>query len=110
MNKHLAKAIAKYESAGTNFTDIFNWHLCYGVVVSSFDYFGMCYPAQGDNPLQAVERHHGDTLFVTFTSGDMRQGLEPFLNQFDYIAFQRSFKNSDKVRVYDIHQFYSKLR
>jgi hypothetical protein len=110
MNQHLAIAIAIYEEAGTKFTDIFNWHLCYGVVVSCFDYFCMCYPAQSNFPLRAVERHHANTLFVTFATGDMRRGLEQFCELFDYIAFQRSFKNSDKIRIYDMQLFYSKLR
>lgn len=110
MNEHLARAIAKYEANQINFTELFNWHLRYGVVVSCFDYFCMCYPAQSDSPLHAVERHHANTLFVTFATGDMRRGLEQFCELFDYIAFQRSFKNSDKVKIYDMQSFYLKLR
>jgi hypothetical protein len=43
-------------------------------------------------------------------SGDMQKALEKFTNDFEYIAFQRDFKGSPRVRVYNIQQFKSKLK
>lgn len=110
MNQHVATAIAKYEAAGIQFSEIFNWHLCYGIVISDAYCFAMAFPADSCNPQQCVEPHHADTLFVTFATGDMRHGLAPYRDKFDHIAFQRSFKNSDKLRLLDMQSFYSKLR
>jgi hypothetical protein len=49
-------------------------------------------------------------LFVTFTTGAMRGALRKYIQNYDFIAFQRSFKGSDRVRVNDIYKFYSKLK
>jgi hypothetical protein len=110
MNQHLAKAIAKYEEAGTKFTEIFNWHLCYGIVLCHHDYFAMAYFCDSSDPETSVLTHHADTLFATFIIGNMRKALDHFKGQFDFIAYQRSFKNSDRIRLLDMEYFYSKLR
>jgi len=41
--------------------------------------------------------------------GDMRKALQPFANDFEYIAFQREFKNSPRVRVYPMDKFITNL-
>ena len=40
----------------------------------------------------------------------MRKALTKFVPSFDYISFQRDFKQSPDVRVYDILKFYKKLK
>jgi hypothetical protein len=40
----------------------------------------------------------------------MRKALGKFLDDFQYISFRREFKNSPRIRSYDIQQFYSKLK
>jgi hypothetical protein len=42
--------------------------------------------------------------------GDMRKALRKFRNDFEHIAFRREFKNSPRIRSYDMQQFYSKLK
>jgi hypothetical protein len=74
------------------------------------DCFAMCFSVFRTNPTQAVHVDDGDTLFVTFTTGDMRGALRKYIQHHDFIAFQRSFKGSDRVRVHDMYKFYSKLK
>jgi hypothetical protein len=40
----------------------------------------------------------------------MRKALRKFRDDFEYIAFRREFKNSPRVRVHNMQQFYSKLK
>jgi len=107
MNLHLAKATAIY---GEDFHKLLYWHLCFGVVVSDADSFALCFYSQEGTPNQACEVHHSNTLFITMCVGDMRKSLRKFLDDFESIAFQRDFKNSPRVRVYNMQQFYSKLK
>lgn len=110
MNHHFKRAYDDYTNAGLDFQKLVSWHLCFGVVVSCDRFFAMGYPCDCQDPLQAVEPHHADTLFVTYATGDMRSALAPFVQDYDFIAFQRSFKNSDKLRSFNMSDFYSKLR
>jgi hypothetical protein len=110
MNQHLAKAIAIYEQEGVDFQQLLTWHLCHGVVVCDMDCFAMGFSVFRANPTQAVHVDDGDTLFVTFTTGDMRGTLRKYIQHHDFIAFQRSFKGSDRIRVHDMYKFYSKLK
>jgi len=107
MNLHLAKATEIY---GEDFHKLLYWHLCFGVVVSDADSFAMCFYSQEESPEQACEIHHSNTLFVTICAGDMRKALRKFRDDFEYLAFRREFKNSPRVRIYDMQQFYSKLK
>ncbi len=110
MNQHLAKAIEIYEQEGIDFQQLLTWHLCHGIVVCDMDCFAIGFSSFNKNPTQAVHIDSGDTLFVTFATGDMRGGLQKYIQCYDFIAFQRSFKGSDRVRVHDIYKFYSKLK
>ena len=110
MNHHLAKAIATYEQEGIDFKQLLTWHLCHGIVVCDMDCFAIGFSAFSENPNQAVHVNDGDTLFVTFTTGDMRGALQKYIQYYDFIAFQRSFKHSDQIRVHDMYKFYSKLK
>ena len=110
MNKHLAKAIATYEQEGIDFQQLLTWHLCHGIVVCDMDCFAIGFSASSGNPTQAVHVDNGDTLFVTFATGDMRGALRKYIQSYDFIAFQRSFKGNDRVRVHDMYKFYSKLK
>jgi hypothetical protein len=107
MNPHLEKASQIY---GNDFQKLLSWHLCFGVVVSDNDSFAMSFFSQEDSPEKACEFHHSNTLFVTMCAGDMRKALRKFINDFQYIAFRREFNNSPRVRLYDMQQFYSKLK
>ena len=110
MNQHLAKTIAIYEQEGIDFQQLLTWHLCHGVVVCDMDCFAMGFSVFRANPAQAVHVDDGDTLFVTFTTGNMQTALHKYVQQYDHIAFQRSFKGSDRIKVHDMYKFYSKLK
>ena len=107
MNNHLEGATEIY---GEDFHKLLYWHLCFGVVVSDADSFAMCFYSQEESAEQACEIHHSNTLFVTICAGDMRKALRKFRDDFEYIAFRREFKNSPRVRIHDMQQFYSKLK
>lgn len=109
MNQHIKKAYDDYTEEGHDFQKLVSWHLCFGIVLSCDRFFAIGYPCDSSNPTEVVEVHHADTLFVTYATGDMREALKPFASQFDYISFQRSFKNSDRIRLLDMDAFYSKL-
>lgn len=110
MNQHLSKAIAVYENDNIDFQQFLTWHLCHGIVVCDMDCFAMGFSCYKEDPTQAVHIDKGDTLFVTFTTGDMRKALQRYIQCYDFIAFQRSFKSSDQIRVHDMYKFYSKLK
>jgi hypothetical protein len=110
MNQHLAKAISTYEQEGIDFQQLLTWHLCHGVVVCDMDCFAFGFSAFSENPTQAVHVNDGDALFVTFSTGDMRGALSKYIQHYDFIAFQRSFKGSDRIKVHDMYKFYSKLK
>jgi hypothetical protein len=74
------------------------------------DCFAMGFSVFRANPTQAVHVNDGDALFVTFATGNMRGALHKYIQHYDFIAFQRSFKESDRVRVNDMYKFYSKLK
>lgn len=110
MNQPLKQVLEIYKRNGINFNQLLYWHLCFGIVVSDADSFALGFFSQAELPDQACEVHHSNTLFVTMYYGDMRKALRKFRDDFEYIAFQRDFKNSPRVRVYNMQQFYSKLK
>ena len=110
MNKHLASTIELYERNKLDLQGLITWHLCHGVVVCDNDSFALCYYSDSSNPEEAVLYQDSNTLFVTICTGNMRKALTKFLHDFDYISFQRDFKQSPNVRVYDILKFYKKLK
>ena len=106
----LESTIALYEQECIDFQQLLTWHLCHGIVVCDMDCFAIGFSAFRENPIQAVDVSDGDTLFVTFSTGDMRGALSKYIQNYDFIAFQRSFKGSDRVKVHDMYKFYSKLK
>lgn len=105
MNKHLAKTIQIYTNNGINFDAILDWHFRNGIVFNSFDEFAMCFYAYHENPDLPVNIKNSDTLFVSMCCGNMQRCLAAFQNDFEFIAFQRSFKNSPRVRIYSMKKF-----
>ena len=110
MNQPLQDAIEIYKLNELDFVELFNWHLCFGIVVSDFDSFALCFPSKHENPRIPCEIEESDTLFVSMHSGNMRKALKKSTSKFKYISFQRDFKNSPHIRVYDMTKFYSKLK
>lgn len=107
MNQHITEALKIY---GEDFHKLLYWHLCFGVVISDSECFALGFYSQNENPKQACELYHSNTLFVTMCIGDMRKSLGKFRDEFKYIAFQREFKNSSRIKLHDMQKFYSKLK
>ena len=107
MNQHLAKAIEIY---GEDLQQLLAWHLCHGIVVCDLDCFAIGFESEHSKPTEAVELGCGDTLFVTFCTGDMRSGLSKYIQDYEFIAFNRDFKKEGDLKMYDMYKFYSKLK
>jgi hypothetical protein len=110
MNTHLAKAINLYETHDIDIKPILDWHLCNGIVVCTPDAFAMGFHTESNFIGSAMLYEHSDTLFVTMCCGDMHEALRPFKNRYQFISFQRGFKNSDRFRLLNMEGFYSKLK
>lgn len=110
MNKFLEQAIDKYQENGVDFHQLLSWHLCHGVVLSDNEAFLLCYGSKHDNPEDAVPMDQADTFFCTFCAGNMRHAFELFYRRFKYVAFQREFDDSPRIRLFDSQKFMSKLK
>ena len=110
MNVHLATAHTLYESNDIDLQSLIGWHLSYGIVLSTPKVFALCFHSHSDEPDKAVAFEHSDTLYVTMCCGDMLSGLCPLKDDYEYIAFKRDFKKSERTRLLGMEAFYSKLR
>lgn len=109
MNKHLQQIINEYKSYGGDFLPLLTWHLEHGIVVCDNDSFVVGHHSIDSDPERPVKFDKCNTLFVTFCSGDMIKALTKFKDDFQFISFQRDFKNSSRIRVYSMDKFYNKL-
>jgi hypothetical protein len=107
MNKHLAKAIEIY---GEDLQQLLAWHLCHGIVVCDLDCFAIGFESEHSKPTEAIELGQRDTLFVTFCAGDMQSGLSKYIQDYEFIAFNRDFKKEGDLKMYDMYKLYSKLK
>lgn len=110
MNVHLAAALNLYESNDIDLQSLIGWHLCYGIVLSTPKFFAFGFHSHSEEPEKAVAFEHSDTLYVTMCCGDMLSALQPLKDDYEYIAFTRDFKGSERVRLLDMEAFYLKLR
>ena len=110
MNTPLAKVIEEYSKTSYDYQPLITWHLAHGIVFSDFECFAMGYSCLRSSPETPVLREQSDTLFVTVFAGDMRKGLAQYACEYDFIAFQREFKGSKRVRVYPMMEFFKKLQ
>lgn len=110
MNINLATAIDLYESNDIDIQRLIQWHMCYGVVISTPRVFALCFHSDSKHPENAVTFTESDTLYVTICCGDMENGLGPFKDDYDYISFRRDFKGLNRTRLLNMKKFYSKLQ
>jgi hypothetical protein len=109
MNEHLKQSIEIFEQHEINFHALFDWHLRHGIVVACSDGFAMGFYSHHEDSDSPVEIQYSDTLFVTMCCGNMQRCLAAFQDDFEFIAFQRSFKNSPMVRTYPMKKFIKTL-
>lgn len=110
MNQNLAKAFYDYTSHNINFEHLLDWHMCNGFVLCQPDCFGIGYFSDSHHPTKPAERHHADTLFVTYCVGQMYPILQLFHGQFDHVSFSRDFKGSPIVRVWDYQKTLNRIK
>lgn len=94
-----------YEENGGDFAQSLKEHLGVGCVVSTPTSFLMGYFTKRGNPKQSVPYDESDCVFVTLHTGNMVQSLAQLRDLVGYIAFDRSFRGDDKLRVYNIKKF-----
>lgn len=109
MNPHLQKAHDDYTRDGVDFQGLLSWHLVHGSVVCNPDAFALGYHADSEKIGAAVLYEHSDTLFVTYCTGDMLRAVLPFIDRYEFVAWQRSFKGSEKVRLFRMDRIIQKL-
>ena len=107
MNQHLAKAIEIY---GDELQQLLAWHLCHGIVVCDSDLFAICFESNNNYPSDAVELGTGNTLFITFYAGNMSNASSKYINKYKFIAFNRDFKKTGDLKLYDMYRFCSKFK
>lgn len=105
----IQQAIEIYERNGIDFHSLFAWHLYHGIIFSNHEGFAMGFPSRQEDPDLLVGIEESDTLFVTMCCGNMQKCLSAFQNDFKFIAFRRSFKNSPMVRTYPMEKFINTL-
>lgn len=105
MNQHLAKAIEIYEKNKLNIKKHILWHMQNGVVLCDNDRFGLYYFTKSNHLDCYCRPEEADTLFVTFYTGDIKKGLQMFIDDFKHVAFSRDFQNSPRKRIYLISDF-----
>jgi hypothetical protein len=109
VSQPIQQAIEIYERNQIDFHSLFAWHLYHGIIFSNHEGFAMGFRSNSANSDLPVGIEEGDTLFVTMCCGDMRKCLSAFQNDFKFIAFRRSFKNSPMVRTYPMERFIKTL-
>lgn len=110
MNQYLAKALNDYSKHNTNFTELLDWHLCHGFVLCRPECFAIGFFTNSSEPSSPVQKHYADSLFVTYCAGEMPFVLDQFKGEFDFVIFQRQFKNSPAVRVWDYQKILNRIK
>jgi hypothetical protein len=109
MNQHLQKANDDYTHDGVDLQGLLSWHLVHGAVVCNADTFALGYHTDSGRIGEAVLYEHSDTLFVTYCTGDMLRAVLPFIDRYEFVAWQRSFKGSSRVRIFRMDRIIQKL-
>lgn len=107
MNEHVEHAIAKYGSDHLNW--LVAWHIAFGIVVCDERGFGLAYPCRRESVPIACEHGDSDTLFVTWWAGDLLHGAGLYLGRYKFVAFQRSFNGSERVRIYNLAELHNRI-
>jgi hypothetical protein len=110
MNQHLAKAFDDYSNHNTNFAHLLDWHLCHGFVLCRPECFAIGFFTHSSDPIQPTQRHHADSLFVTYCAGEMPFVMREFDGDFEFIVFQRQFKNNPSIRVWDYQKTLNRIK
>jgi hypothetical protein len=110
MNKHIENAIEQHEKFGIQFGETLNWHLCYGVVHSDSNCLYLCFYSHHSEPKQRVSESIADTVFISYARGNFWNKLDQVKRNCKFVAFERFFKGSNKLSVYDIERLNNKIK
>jgi len=92
--------------AGGDFDRLLNWHLCFGLVVSSRDAFSMGRITNRTNLSSTCD--DGDTLYVSMAVGDLSLLNRLIPVSVKFIAWARWAKRGNmNCGVYDLRRFRS---
>ena len=110
MNKHLAKAFDDYSTHNTDFTRLLDWHLCHGFVLCRPECFAIGFFTHSSEPTTPTQRHHANSLFVSYCAGEMSFVANQFNGEFEFVVFQRCFKGSGKIRILDYQKTFNRIK
>lgn len=108
MNK-IDEAYRIYEENNADFAEMLKWHLAYGVVVSLPDCFMFGFFCDKSNPSEYRLLDDSNCVFVTMCVGDMRLAGKQIVELVPWIAYEREFKGSKRIRITNFKNFYKKL-
>jgi hypothetical protein len=110
MNNHFNQAKKDYEESFISFEQIIGWHLVNGFVLNLPCGFAFGYYTQKEDASNACDAESANSIFVTYATGALRPLCHFFYDKYEWIIFAREFKNSDRLRVLNMKQFYGKLK
>ena len=110
MNQHLAKAFYDYSAHNTDFTRLLDWHLCHGFVLCRPECLAIGFFTHSSEPSIPTQRHHANSLFVSYCAGEMPFVLQQFEGEFDFVVFQRQFKNQSSMRIWDYQKTLNRIK
>lgn len=110
MNQPLQLAFDDYSKYNANFSQLLDWHLCHGFVLCRPECFAIGFFAHSTDAMCPIERDKADSLFITYCAGKMGYCLKQFEDEFEFVVFQRQFKNSPHVRVWDYKKTFNRIK
>lgn len=109
MNEPLKKAALVYHEHDLDFWKAFEWHLGFGFVLSTSDFFCMGFYSRASAPDHPVEIQDANTAYITMWAGKPQRILCEHTDRLKFIAYRRNFRESDELRVYPIKRIFAKL-
>lgn len=98
-----------YDQHGGDFPGDLGWMLRYGVVVNTPETFLMGYFFQKSDTKHPVPANQSDGVFVVLCVGEPKSALYKLVNMVSLLAYERSFRGDDRIRILDIKKYYHKL-
>jgi len=110
MNRPIEDAYNLYTKNGINFDELLQWYLSYGIVLVMPTCFMLAYFCDKDKVDEITSLEESNCVYVTMCVGDMREAGKQIVEMAEYIAYQRDFKGSGKIRITNFKNFYQKLK
>lgn len=109
MNEPLKKAALVYHEHDLDFWKAFEWHLGYGFVFSTSEFFCMGFYSRSFAPDHFVDFNDANTAYITMWAGRPQPILCEHADKLKFVAYRRQFHDSFELRVYPMERLFQKL-